>query len=148
MAIARGYAAKVVDLFHRSLPSMADAGGVGAQLVLRVWYNPDLTFTRFMVLSMIGLAAFLAGVIHSTASIVREREIGTIEQLMVTPIGMGELSLAKTLPTLLMGLLATFPNLLIVWCFDVPLLGSFVLFLALTALFLLSAIGIGVLWPR
>lgn len=144
-AIARGYAAKIVDLFHRSLPSMTDAASVGVRPVLRVWYNPDLTFTRFMVLSMIGLAAFLAGVIHPTASIVREREVGTIEQLMVTPIRTSELFLAKTLPTLLLGLLATFPSLLIVWWFDVPLRGSLVLFLAMTALFLLSAIGIGVL---
>jgi ABC-2 type transport system permease protein len=65
-----------------------------------------------MVLSMIGLAAFLAGVIYPAASIVREREVGTIEQLMVTPIGTGKLSLAKTLLTLLMGLLVVFPSLL------------------------------------
>ena len=144
-AIARGYALKVVDLFHRSLPSMADAAPVGVQPVLRVWYNPDLTFARFNVLSMIGLAALLAGVIVPAASIVREREVGTIEQLMVTPIGTSELFLAKTLPTLFMGLLATFPSLLIVWWFGVPLRGSLALFLALTALFLVSAIGIGVL---
>lgn len=144
-AIARGYALKVVDLFHRSLPSMGNGALVGVQPVLRVWYNPDLTFTRFMVLSMIGLAALMAGVIHPAASIVREREVGTIEQLMVTPIGTGELFLAKTLPTLLMGVLAVFPSLLNVWWFEVPLRGSLVLFLALTALFLVSAIGIGVL---
>jgi ABC-2 type transport system permease protein len=71
---------------------------------LRVWYNPDLTFTRFMVLSMIGAAALMLGVIQPAASIVHERELGTIEQLMVTPIATRELFLAKTLPTLLMGL--------------------------------------------
>ncbi len=144
-AIARGYALKVVDLFHQSLPGMTATATVSVRPVLRVWYNPDLTFTRFMVLSMIGLAALMAGVIHPASSIVREREVGTIEQLMVTPIGTGELFLAKTLPTLLMGLLAVFPSLLIAWWFEVPLRGSLVLFLVLTALFLLSAIGIGVL---
>ena len=144
-AIARGYALKVVDLFHRSLPGMADGGGAGVRPILRIWYNPDLTFARFMVLSMIAQVALLAGVIVPAASIVREREVGTVEQLMVTPIGTGELFIAKTLPTLLMGMLATFPSLLIVWWFGVPLRGSLVLFLALTALFLVSAIGIGVL---
>lgn len=144
-AIARGYALKVVDLFHQSIAGMPATATASVQPVLRVWYNPDLTFTRFMVLSMIGLAAFMAGVICPAASIVREREVGTIEQLMVTPIGTGELFLAKTLPTLLMGLLAIFPSLLIAWWFEVPLRGSLVVFLALTALFLASAIGIGVL---
>lgn len=144
-AIARGYALKVIDLFHQSIPGMTAMAIPSVQPVLRVWYNPDLTFTRFNVLSMIGLAAFMAGVIYPAASIVREREVGTIEQLMVTPIGIGELFLAKTLPTLLMGLLAVFPSLLIAWWFEVPLRGSLALFLGLTALFLVSAIGIGVL---
>jgi len=144
-AIARGYVLKVMDVFERSVLGTNGAAAAPVLPVLRIWYNPDLTFTRFMVLSMIGLAAFLAGVIHPAASIVREREVGTIEQLMVTPIGTAELFLAKTLPTLFMGLLAVFPSLLIAWWFQVPLRGSLILFLALTALFLLSAIGIGVL---
>jgi ABC-2 type transport system permease protein len=144
-AIARGYALGVIDLFERSQPSIAGVAMVSVRPVLRVWYNPDLTFTRFMVLSMIATAALMVAVIQPAAAIVRERELGTIEQLMVTPIATGELFLAKTLPTLLVGLLAVFPSLLIAWWFAVPLRGSLALFLALTALFLLSAIGIGVL---
>jgi ABC-2 type transport system permease protein len=144
-AIARGYALGVIDLFERSLMSVASANTASVRPALRVWYNPDLTFTRFMVLSMIASAALMVGVIQPAASIVRERELGTVEQLMVTPIATGELFLAKTLPTLITGLLAVFPSLLIAWWFEVPLRGSLVLFLALTALFLLSAIGIGVL---
>jgi ABC-2 type transport system permease protein len=144
-AIARGYALGVVDLFEQSRPKIAGGATASVRPVLRVWYNPDLTFTRFMVLSMIAAAALMVGVIQPAASIVHERELGTIEQLMVTPIATGELFLAKTLPTLLIGLLAVFPSLLIAWWFGVPLRGSLPLFLALTALFLLSAIGIGVL---
>lgn len=145
-AIARGYALGVVDRFERrSLANIAGTPAAVVQPVLRVWYNPDLTFTRFMVLSMIAAAALMVGVIQPAASIVHERELGTIEQLMVTPITTGELFLAKTLPTLLTGLLAVFPSLLIAWWFGVPLRGSLLLFVALTALFLLSAIGIGVL---
>jgi ABC-2 type transport system permease protein len=144
-AIARGDALGVMDLFERSLANGSGTVTATVQPVLRVWYNPDLTFTRFMVLSMIAAAALMVGVIQPAASIVHERELGTIEQLMVTPITTGELFLAKTLPTLLMGLLAVFPSLLIAWWFDVPLRGGLLLFLALTGLFLLSAIGIGVL---
>jgi len=118
---------------------------VAVQPVIRVWYNPEQSFTAFMVLSMIALAALMVGVIHPAASIVREKEVGTIEQLMVTPIRIGELFLAKTAPTLAIGLVSVFPSLLIVWWFGVPLRGSLLLFLLLTALFLLSAIGLGVL---
>lgn len=130
-----------------ALQSLEGDAGDGARVrtALRVWYNPDLTYTRFMVLSMIALAALMVGVIHPAASIVREKEVGTIEQLKVTPVRTPELFLAKTIPTLAIGTLAVFPSLLIVWWFGVPLRGSLLLFLALTALFLFSAIGIGVL---
>jgi len=144
-AIARGYAAQILDRFQQEWLPDAVAPAVQVEAVLRVWYNPGQSYTSFMVLSMIALAALMVGVIHPAASIVREKEVGTIEQLMVTPIRIGELFLAKTAPTLAMGLLSVFPSLLIVWWFGVPLRGSLLLFLVLTALFLLSAIGIGVL---
>ena len=139
-ALARTYALQIIDLFERSWPHGTDGPAPAVRSAIRVWYNPDQTFTPFVVLSMIALAALMVGVIHPAASIVREKEIGTIEQLMVTPIRTGELFLAKTAPTLAMGLLSVFPSLLIVWWFGVPLRGS----LGLTALFLVSTIAIGV----
>ena len=144
-AIARGYATQILARFQQQWAPGRREMAAAVRPVIRVWYNPAQTYTAFMVLSMIALAALMVGVIHSAASIVREKEAGTIEQLMVTPVGVGELFLAKTVPTLAIGLLAIFPSLLIVWWFEVPLRGSLLLFLALTALFLLSAIGIGVL---
>ncbi|MFT6491482.1 MAG: ABC-2 type transport system permease protein [Porticoccus sp.] len=116
----------------------------GAVPLVRIWYNPELTTSSFMVLSMIALAGMMVGVIHPAASIVREKERGTIEQLLVTPISTLELFLAKITPTLIMGVLSIFPSLVIVRAFDVPLQGSLVLFLVLTAIFLLSAIALGV----
>lgn len=142
-AQARAYALEIVqDQAHR-LGGPAATPPLG--VALRTWYNPAADLERFTVLSMIALAALMVGVIHPAASIVREREIGTLEQLRVTPIGTAELFIAKTLPTLLMGLLAVFPSLVIARLFDVPLAGSLGLFLAYTAVFLASAIGLGVL---
>ncbi|KKN52341.1 hypothetical protein LCGC14_0613530 [marine sediment metagenome] len=142
-AQARGYALEIVG----RVAAIGGGGGTAAGPVpmVRVWYNRDQTFTAFVVLSMVALAALMVGVIHPAASIVREKEAGTIEQLRVTPIRTPELFVAKTLPTLVMGLLSVFPSLLIVWWFGIPLRGSLLLFLGLTAIFLLSAIGIGVL---
>lgn len=138
-ATARNY----VLLALQSMQAQTEAPPVEARI--RVWYNSDLTYTSFMVLSMIALAALMVGIIHPAATIVREKEVGTIEQLRVTPIRTGELFLAKTTPTLFMGVLSIFPSLLIVWWFGVPLRGSLLLFMLLTALFLLSAIALGVL---
>jgi ABC-2 type transport system permease protein len=97
------------------------------------------------VLSMIALAAMMVGVIQPAASIVREKEMGTIEQLMVTPISVTELFIAKTLPTLAMGVLALFPGLLVSHMFGVPMRGSIGVFVLLTGVFLVSAISLGVL---
>jgi len=145
-ANVRNYALEILRRFERERPSLAStSGAVIAEPVTRVWYNPDQTTTAFMALSMIALAGMMVGVIHPAASIVREKEQGTIEQLLVTPIRTGELFLAKTVPTLLMGILSIFPSLLIVAWFEVPLRGSLALFVALTAIFLLSAIALGVL---
>lgn len=140
-AQARGYALQIISRFR---PAQHASFG-GAVPVVRVWYNPDQSFTSFIVLSMIALAALMVGVFHPAASIVREKEAGTIEQLRVTPIGTAELFAAKVAPTIAIGLLSVFPSLLIAWWFGVPLRGSLLLFLALTVLFLLSAVAIGVL---
>jgi ABC-2 type transport system permease protein len=153
-AIARGYVLKIITAYssawsQRAGPSvpvyLLPSHSLSVQPLTRIRYNQNLEFSSFMVLSMIALAAMMVGVVQPAASIVREKEVGTVEQLLVTPITTAELFIAKTLPTLLMCLLAVFPGLLVVRAFDVPLRGSLPLFLALTTLFLISAIGLGVL---
>jgi len=144
-AQARNYAFEIVANFERSTLIASGMSVAGAIPVERYWFNTGQSYVSFMVLSMLGLAALITGVIHPAASIVREKELGTIEQLQVTPISTIELFIAKTLPALMIGLVAVFPSLLVTWWFGVPLKGSLILFLALTAIFLLSAISIGVL---
>lgn len=146
-AQARAYILAIVNRFAQtwSQASEKPSPAVAVRPHLRIWYNPNGRFTSFVVLSMVALAALMVGILHPAATIVREKEAGTIEQLQVTPVSAGELFIAKTVPTLVMGLLSIFPSLLIIWAFDVPLRGSLPLFMALTAVFLLSAIAIGVL---
>lgn len=111
----------------------------------RVWYNPDLRFVYFMVIAMIAIGAYMVGVIHPAATIVKEKESGTIEQLLVTPLKPWQLILTKTLPTFVIGLLALGPAMLIARAFDVPFRGDPLTFAIVSAAFLLSAIGTGVL---
>jgi len=144
-AQARSYALQIISRFRPPRQAGATAASGGALPVVRVWYNPNQTYTSFIVLSMIAIAALMVGVFHPAAAIVREKEAGTIEQLQVTPIGPVALFVAKVIPTLLIGLLSIFPSLLIAWWFGVPLRGSLALFLGFTALFLVSAIALGAL---
>jgi ABC-2 type transport system permease protein len=143
-AQARSNALGIVAQFN-ALDMTGTYLAAGVVPVVRVWYNSDQSYTPFVVLSMIALAALMVGMIHPAASIVREKESGTIEQLRVTPIGRAELFIAKTLPTMLIGLISVFPSLLIVWWFGVPLRGSLLVFMVLTAIFLVSAVALGVL---
>ena len=137
-------ALQIVQRQEREALPAAGKKGVAVPLI-RIWYNPDLTTSGFIVLSMIALAGMMVGVIHPAASIVREKERGTLEQLLVAPISTFQLFLAKIAPTMIIGLLAVFPSLLIVRAFDVPMRGSLALFLILTGFFLLSAVALGVL---
>lgn len=111
----------------------------------QVWYNPDLISAYFMIPALIGLILqFLATMLTSTA-IVRERERGTIEQLIVTPLHAWELIVGKLAPYVLI-LFLTMVEVLVagVFLFDVPINGSVGLLLMLSALFVVSTLGMGI----
>jgi ABC-2 type transport system permease protein len=110
----------------------------------RVWYNPDMVSAFFMIPALIGMILQLLTSMLTATAIVRERERGTIEQLIVTPIRSGELILAKIIPYTLIAFFNTLEILVIgtLW-FDVPIRGSLGLLLLLSALFLAGSLGVG-----
>lgn len=112
---------------------------------VRIWYNPDLRFAFEQVLTSIALAAFMVAVIIPAALIVKEKESGTIEQVLVTPLRFGELILAKTVPMFVIGMLALGPSMLIARLFGLPFRGNPLTFAALSAALLVGAIATGVL---
>jgi ABC-2 type transport system permease protein len=112
----------------------------------RVWYNPDMASAIFMVPALIGIILQMQATLLTSSAIVRERERGTIEQLIVTPIRPVELIVGKILPYALVALLITIEVLLAgTFWFGVPIKGSLTLLLGISCLFLLSALGIGLL---
>lgn len=118
----------------------------GGQPPIDVLYNPTLRSANFMVPGLVGLIMAFIGIVITALGVVRERERGTLEQLMVTPITRLELMLGKLIPYLLIA----FGDLAIIigvglTLFSVPLHGSIALLLALAALFLISTLGIGLL---
>ena len=116
------------------------------QVRTQVWYNPDLVSAYFMIPGVIGMILYFITTVLTATTIVRERERGTIEQLIVTPIRSWELVVGKLLPYVILALFNTLEILFIgaLW-FQVPIRGSLVLILALSALFLASSLGIGLL---
>jgi len=109
-----------------------------------VWYNPDLVSAYFMIPGVIGMILFaITGILTATA-VVRERERGTIEQLIVTPIRSWELIVGKLTPYTILGFVDTLEVLAIGhWWFGVPIRGSLMLILATSGLFLVTGLGVG-----
>jgi ABC-2 type transport system permease protein len=110
----------------------------------RVWFNPDLKSRNYFVPGVLVNIVALVTVMLTAMSIVREKEIGTMEQLMVTPIRPVELMLGKTLPFATVGMIQVIiMTLLALLVFRVPFRGSFLLLLGCSALFLMTTLGAG-----
>lgn len=127
---------------QHSAGGAASTGGVRPSV--RVWYNPDLTNTRFMALSMLAQAGFMLAIILPAAGIVREKQSGTMEQIRVTPIRAHELFIGKLLPPLVIGLGSVFPSLLVIQLLGVSMTGSIPTLFLFHTIFLLSGLSLGV----
>jgi len=114
--------------------------------LVRIWYMPQLKYVHFIMLTMLAISVLLLGVLVPAAGIVREKEAGTFEQLMITPITGIELITAKIVPVILLKLVGlTIGVAMSMWLFGVPLRGSLLLFYGISVLMFLSSSGIGVL---
>jgi ABC-2 type transport system permease protein len=110
----------------------------------QVWYNPDLVSAYYMVPALIGTILQMLTTVLTATAIVRERERGTIEQLIVTPIRSWELITGKLAPYILIAFIDTILILVIgMVVFHVPLNGSLALLMVLSGLFLMSTLGLG-----
>ena len=149
--VALGYASALTREFGLSISErrLRDAGtpvvGVGqAVLVPRVFYNPDLKSRWFYVPAVLAMILMVMTMLLSAMGVVREKEIGTMEQLIVTPIRPWQLLVGKLLPFALIGIFQmSLATAVTVFGFGVPLRGSFPLLLGLTLLFILSTLGLG-----
>jgi ABC-2 type transport system permease protein len=149
--IALGYMGQILSDYSTAvvLKRLNQAGIVdfeeaGVDLQNRIWFNANLESRFFYVPGVIASIAFLIPIILTAQAIVREREIGTLEQIMVTPIRSWELMLGKTLPFALIGLFDVIMiGLIGVFWFEIPFRGNPLILLLGNILFLLSSVGIG-----
>jgi len=118
----------------------------GVDVRPRVWYNPNMESSYFIIPGLMVIVLFMFTTLFTSTAIVRERELGTIEQLIVTPIRPTELIIAKVIPMALGSFVIVIEMLVLgAVVFGVPIQGSIPLLLGLSGLFLLTALGLGIL---
>lgn len=151
--IGSGYLAKIVAAQAAKIlqtrateAGLSDVAAAGVDARIQVWYNPTLESSYSLVPGVMCMIVSNLTIILSALAIVRERELGTIEQLLVTPMKAHELMLGKLIPYLLMG----FADVVVILVlsdilFGIPMRGSVWLLVAIAGLFMLGSLGIGLL---
>ena len=150
-SVVLSYASRISAEFNRATLARRFSRTVGlhleaepVSLVSRAWFNPNLDSRHFFVPGVLAMLIAVVSIILSSMAIVREREIGTMEQIMVTPIGRLEFILGKTIPFALIGFVdVALITLIAVFWFQVPLLGNPLMLFLGTGLYLLSTLGVG-----
>jgi ABC-2 type transport system permease protein len=141
---AMGYAFTILQS-----ESMKYRGAQAAPLLRaepRVWYNPELRSTLFLVPGLIAYIAMITAVVSTALSIVREKERGTIEQVRMAPLDASAFVVGKTIPYFIISLASAFGIVLAAMLlFGLPMRGSWLLLLAALSLFLVGALGLGLL---
>ena len=148
--VAQGYAMRIVaNLGSRmdggALPA-AEAAPRGIDLRARAWFNPSLESRVYNVPAVIGVIVLLMCLLLTALAVVREREMGTLEQLLVSPLSPGELILGKTLPVAGIALvqMALVTSVALLW-FDIPLRGPLPTLVLAAGLFILAGLSLGLL---
>jgi ABC-2 type transport system permease protein len=144
--VALGYARGLVSAYATELEAAAGRT-VSAPLIgadVRVWFNPSLESGDFMIPGILALVLLMVTTNLSSMAIVREKELGTLEQLNVTPLARWELIVGKLTPYAILGMVdALLVVAVAVGWFDVPLRGSLALLLAMCLVYLLTTLGLG-----
>ncbi|MBI1807150.1 MAG: ABC transporter permease [Ignavibacteria bacterium] len=148
--ISIGYASQIIAAYSQSIvvevrnriPGAIRPARLNAHV--RVWYNPELKSRNFMVPGVLAMVLMVVTMTLTSLGVVKEKEIGTLEQLMVTPIQPYQLIIGKLFPFVMIAALDVGLVILVArFWFDVPLRGSVLLLLGLSGLFVLTTLGLG-----
>ncbi len=155
--VAQAYANQIILRFGQEHSAATQAARAGAQvgggaglpgvdLRVRAWYNPNLESRTYNVPGVVGNLMMLMSLLLTTLAVVRERELGTLEQLMVSPLTPAEMIVGKTLPVVGIALidLGIVTGTAILW-FGIPMRGSFLLLALASLAYIVCGLGIGLL---
>jgi ABC-2 type transport system permease protein len=143
---AMGYVSAIVEAFNADWRAAHGQAGPPIRVAVRAWYNPNLETRWNMIPGLIGTLTMMQTLLLAAMSVAREREQGTFDQLLVTPFRPVEIMAGKALPAILIGTVQATTILLVaqLW-FRIPFAGSFVTLYTGLSVFLLAAVGIGLL---
>jgi ABC-2 type transport system permease protein len=144
-----GYAMGLINSLSLRYELQARIGSASGPVLTvepRVWYNPELRSTLFLVPGLIAYIAMLTAVVSTALSIVREKEAGTMEQVRMSPIGPVPYVLGKTAPYFVVSLISSMSIVVAaILLFDMPMRGSWVVLIGVVSLFLIGALAFGLL---
>ncbi|MBK8806568.1 MAG: ABC transporter permease [Bacteroidales bacterium] len=149
--LANAYVAAIVNNYNKSiLPQIMPISANGSIKSIQVdesyWYNPELNYKSYMVPGILVLLVTLIGIILSSMNLVREKELGTIEQINVTPVKKYEFIAGKLFPFLIIGLVELAFGLTIGFLlFHIPIVGSLFLVFGVAVIYLILVMGLGLL---
>lgn len=142
--IVAGYSGQVIDQFNRDFAAQKGIALQNTQLIPRNWYNPNLLYYWFIVPSLSGILTMLVGLTVTALSIARERELGTFDQLLVSPIQPIEILIGKTIPAIVIGMIEG--SVIItaaIFLFGIPLTGNLLYLYLNMFVFISSIVGVG-----
>jgi ABC-2 type transport system permease protein len=144
--ITQGYILEIINNFNQEI-ILAQTGKsitFSADTLFRSWFNPNLDYLLYTVPCLVGILSMLLGLILTSLSIARERELGTLDQLLVSPLQPWQIFVGKTIPSLVIGVAESCLMMLIIFLFfDVPFRGSFFFFFISLTIYVMSMLGIG-----
>lgn len=142
--IVSGYVTSIIQNFAADLAAKHDIQIQKVELIPRYWFNPNALYLWYNIPSLASILTMLTCLVVTTQSVARERELGTFDQLLVSPLGTLEVLLGKTIPGILIGMVAgTFLLGIGILVFQVPFTGSLLLFFLSQFVFVIAVSGVG-----
>lgn len=143
-AIASGYATQIISDYESENKPERYKSVPRINIEIRNWFNPNLTFIWYTVVSLVALIGSVVALVLTSMSVARERELGTFEQLTVSPLSSFEIMIGKVTPPLIFSVsMSTLMAFFAMFFFKIPFTGSIILFYIATAIFIMSILGIG-----
>ncbi|HBF34045.1 TPA: hypothetical protein DDW35_05730 [Candidatus Sumerlaeota bacterium] len=142
--ICLGYANRIVSTFNQEIETQRNIPHQRAALVTRTWFNPNKTFPWFSLPSLVAVLTAIEALLLTGLSVARERELGTFDQLLVSPLQPFEILVGKSVPPMIAGIgEGTFIITVAVFVFGVPFQGSLALLYGAMCVYLLAVVGVG-----
>jgi ABC-2 type transport system permease protein len=142
--IVQGYAQQIVEQYNQDLTRRYALPPLPATLAARYWFNPNVDYLWFTVPNLIGMLTMVVGLIVTSLSVARERELGTFDQLLVSPLSPLEILAGKTLPAMILGLAESVLIVTVaILAFHVPFAGPALALAVSLVLYLFSVVGFG-----